>query len=292
VTFSAPPQSRAAEAHEVPGLATLVVGHDGTERGRDALALGEALAEGTGARLVIARVLPAVDSTVRAEAQADLAAVDIDRLGVQARTEAIAAATPAEGLEAIADREGGGLIVIGSTHRGHLGSLGSLGHRLVHGSHFPFAVAQPGLALDPPRFEIVGAAFDMSPESEAAVGLAAGLAGDLDASVRVIAVVPRAARHFDDGPGDFEGSIGSPHGRLLTGLERELRSLPEDVAAEARLLEGDPAGQLLEEAGRSIDLLVIGSRGRGAVGRAVAGSVSISVLDAAPCPVVVVPRPR
>jgi nucleotide-binding universal stress UspA family protein len=46
--------------------------------------------------------------------------------------------------------------------------------------------------------------------------------------------------------------------------------------------------ELAEEAG--IDLIVVGSPHRGAVGRALIGSVAESLLHGSPCPVVVAPR--
>jgi nucleotide-binding universal stress UspA family protein len=50
---------------------------------------------------------------------------------------------------------------------------------------------------------------------------------------------------------------------------------------------GDPARALLELAATA-DLLVVGSRGLGAVRRVLLGSVSEKVLQHAPCPVLIV----
>ena len=54
-----------------------------------------------------------------------------------------------------------------------------------------------------------------------------------------------------------------------------------------KLVRGRAASALLEEAGTA-DLLVVGSRGRGAVRSFLFGSVSTEVSDRAPCPVMVV----
>ena len=67
-------------------------------------------------------------------------------------------------------------------------------------------------------------------------------------------------------------------------------ALPAALRADAQVLSGLPAHELLEELDKGVDLMVIGSRGYGPLGRALAGSVSIDVIRQAPCPVVLVPR--
>ena len=59
---------------------------------------------------------------------------------------------------------------------------------------------------------------------------------------------------------------------------------------DVRLLEGSPEDRLREAVDNdAADLLVVGSRGRGALQSAVFGSVSRSLVTSARCPVVVVP---
>jgi nucleotide-binding universal stress UspA family protein len=60
------------------------------------------------------------------------------------------------------------------------------------------------------------------------------------------------------------------------------------TSAQTRLVEGDPARALCEVADElSARAIVIGSRGRGGVARALLGSVSDYVVRNAPCPVVI-----
>jgi nucleotide-binding universal stress UspA family protein len=68
------------------------------------------------------------------------------------------------------------------------------------------------------------------------------------------------------------------------------RRTQDDRSVDVRLIDGSPAERLLEIA-RDEDaaLLVVGSRGRGAVASRVLGSVSRRLVEEAPCPVVVVP---
>jgi nucleotide-binding universal stress UspA family protein len=60
-----------------------------------------------------------------------------------------------------------------------------------------------------------------------------------------------------------------------------------DLEVQPRLLLGDPSDQLLAGLDPA-DLLVMGSRTRGAVASLLLGSTSVSVAERAPCPVVVV----
>ncbi|NNF42194.1 MAG: universal stress protein [Phycisphaerales bacterium] len=58
------------------------------------------------------------------------------------------------------------------------------------------------------------------------------------------------------------------------------------------LVQGTVATKILEEARRlDADLIVMGSRGLGAIKRAFLGSASEAVLHDAPCPLLVVPEP-
>lgn len=63
-----------------------------------------------------------------------------------------------------------------------------------------------------------------------------------------------------------------------------------DVAMHEESVYGHPVDALIQ-ASRTADLLVVGSRGRGALGSAMLGSVSRGVLHHADCPVAVVRPP-
>lgn len=60
------------------------------------------------------------------------------------------------------------------------------------------------------------------------------------------------------------------------------------VPVEARVVGGGPS-QVLVEAAKDADLLVVGSRGRGGFSGLLLGSVSQQVAHHAPCPVVIIP---
>jgi nucleotide-binding universal stress UspA family protein len=65
----------------------------------------------------------------------------------------------------------------------------------------------------------------------------------------------------------------------------------EGVEIETQLVEGIPADVLIGAVGPD-DLLVVGSRGRGALAGVLLGSVSAQCVHHAPCPVVVVHAPK
>ena len=60
------------------------------------------------------------------------------------------------------------------------------------------------------------------------------------------------------------------------------------VRADYEIVEGDPVDELLNVAGhRDADLIVVGSRGLGAISGAVLGSVSKALVEMSPIPVLV-----
>ncbi|MFC5139830.1 universal stress protein [Actinomycetospora rhizophila] len=88
--------------------------------------------------------------------------------------------------------------------------------------------------------------------------------------------------------------------RVLGAARRAAQDMVDDVLVElrgrlrtparidVRAVPGHPA-QVLVRAAHGADRLVVGHRGRGAVGSLVLGSVGLHCLAAAPCPVTVVP---
>ena len=143
-------------------------------------------------------------------------------------------------------------------------------------------------------------AYDGSPSAAAAVRAAANLFGDGRASVATVppdpnlpvdtvfpgmssGVVPRAIgdlRAEAQRQADETAEQAAQRARAL-GLDAERVSVPPSVRAWAALL--DAAHRL------GADLLICGTRGRGAFARAVLGSTSSSLLHHADIPLLVVP---
>lgn len=74
-------------------------------------------------------------------------------------------------------------------------------------------------------------------------------------------------------------------------LASEVSALPTRVAVASQVLEGR-AADVLADAARDADLLVVGSHGRSRVMTTVLGSVAQECIRKATCPVVVIPVPH
>jgi nucleotide-binding universal stress UspA family protein len=96
---------------------------------------------------------------------------------------------------------------------------------------------------------------------------------------------------------DYYGLPMHDEGELQTELDRRARAHVARVIAtepdlgvdlQVRAHTGRPA-EVLIDAARDADLLVVGHRGRGALSSVALGSVGLSCVMHAPCPVLVVP---
>jgi nucleotide-binding universal stress UspA family protein len=126
--------------------------------------------------------------------------------------------------------------------------------------------------------------YDGSEGAKRALERAAQLAGgDPIAVVSVVEVHATAGR----GPGGPDPAETEERRAALAEAAEALRG----KGVEVREVEGhgDPAGVIAEEARETgADLIVVGTRGHGAVARAVLGSVSTRIVHEAPCDVLVV----
>lgn len=287
----------------------IMVGYDGSDQAKDALALGQQLAAQEDAHLLLAYVfrheLPSVagwdeyERGVRAEAERELgnAMALVDR-ELRVETCAAAATSDVRGLLELATERHCDLIVVGSSHRAAVGRtlIGSVGERLLHGSPCPVAVAPGGYRDRAGELRVVAAAFDGSSESRAALAAAAGLAESVGATLRVLAVAETqlaaggsvVASGYD--PRQLEQEFRE---QLDQDVKTALEDLPAALRAKAEVISGsDPANLIASECEKGVDLLVTGSRGYGPVLVVLLGSVSAKLMRSAPCPVIAVPRAR
>jgi nucleotide-binding universal stress UspA family protein len=201
--------------------------------------------------------------------------------------------SPADTFQALAEEGKADLVVLGSTHHAHVGSVspGSVAEHLLHGARCRLLIAPRGYAKEDhsgDRLRVLAVGYDGMAESQAALDEGATLARKFGGSMKVVGVMTpippmgaaAAAQAGAEAGPDFQSRLNE----AVAELPPELRALP--------LLEhGDPVQKLLEVAEVGVDLLVLGSRGFGPVMRLLIGSVSSRVIRAASCPVMVVPRP-
>lgn len=175
---------------------------------------------------------------------------------------------PAEGVrEALADlaREvDASVLVVGRDLDGDV-TRSMLEHAPCPVAVSPFSVPLP--AEEPPS--TIGVAYDASPGAHFALSAAMHLAILTGARIQIISIGPGTAEPHDD-------------------ADAAAASLSEAVEVDVCRLEGDPGARLVQ-ASDGLDLLLCGSHGRGRVLSAVLGSVSGQLVQAAHCPVLVVP---
>jgi nucleotide-binding universal stress UspA family protein len=144
-----------------------------------------------------------------------------------------------------------------------------------------------------PRYRHVLVGFDGSPESALALTHAIALAQSYRARLALVAVVPPPPLLAWQAPGGMRGVHDSEQTELEAGLRAAADRVPDDLSVTTRLLDGDPAREILRAArDGDHDVIVLGSRGRGRVSAALLGSVSNRVMHEAEVPVIVIHRPR
>jgi len=275
----------------------ILIGFDGSDESRDALALGDEFAKLEGAKLIVAVVFPfdplPVQESTFAKAESTYFRERFnevkEQLGHGFEIRLNSWVSPAKALSDLAEGEGIDLIVIGSTHRGTLGRVlpGSVGERLLHGAPCAVAVAPRGYARrEHPDLQVIGVGFDGSAESSAALAEAKSLAQQLGARVRVIGA------YWASYPNPPFGTLGYLEiiRRDMEGHLRKAEEVLGDTVDHELVLSEGPAAAVLADQGVELDLLLIGSRGYGPLRRTLLGGVSTEVMRTAPCPVLVVPR--
>ncbi len=141
-------------------------------------------------------------------------------------------------------------------------------------------------------------ATDFGPASETALSYGRALALQFNAALHVLHVMETVAMTaateygFSGLPVEFQREMEAAARKrteeLLTDEDRRLMSAMAVVARH-----NTPAAAIVEYAGTNrIDLIVLGTHGRGALGHLFMGSVAERVVRTAPCPVLAVRNPE
>jgi nucleotide-binding universal stress UspA family protein len=284
----------------------IAVGVDGYPEGRDAAALAAAIARATGAELMLVAVhpepvvvLPAgLDwKSVRQQARSMLAEVR-DELAPDARLAVETDLSVARALHRVITREHRDLLVVGSSRHGPEGHvrIGKRVRQLLCHFECPLAIAPRGYqAKRDAKFARIGVGYDGSPESVAALELAAAIALEAWAEIHVCGIVDDRMPSVGFGilwVGGTAGAWKEIVQEQVDLLRDRALDAVKNVGSRVEVVAepGRPADGLLALS-RGVDLLVIGSRRWGPAARVLLGSTGEAVLHDAACPVLTVPRP-
>ena len=281
---------------------SILVAIDGSPAASRAQALAAGVARTVGARLTAITVFPhsaywglgspGLGPLLMAEA------ADADRIVEEVRMRlpegmemAVRRAwgAPADAILREAVAGGHDLVVMGSRGRGAMTAalLGSTARSVVGNAGVPVLVTR-ATSTGGDRISRILVAVDHTAESWIALEEAVDLAHACDAGLTVITVAAGIRRP----PGMPESAAvrlredAAQHARSL--LQSALEAVPVGVAVRLRTAWGPVVPALLEEVeDGGHDLLVLGSRGRGAVRGTLLGSTGYAMLARCPVPVLV-----
>ncbi len=271
----------------------VIVGVDGQHGGRDAIALAQKLIAADG-ELTLAHVRMSETSPVgppergieasgREHPVAMLAAA-CEQAGVKAELVCVASASVGRGLHELAEHERADLLVIGSCRRGLVGRVFVKDETrdALNCAPCAVAVAPAGYSERATAVREVGVGYDASPESAHALATARALAAVWGAKRSAFEAGSLAA-YFFTAPGapvveTNDACVGEARARIAA---------LGDVSPHAAY---GTAAEELTVFSASLDMLFVGSRGYGPIGRLVHGSTSRELARTARCPLVVLTR--
>ncbi len=286
-------------------LQKLLVPLDGTPQAGAALPPARAIAQATGAAVVLVRVipddLPGAADQARAAADQYLAGVaaELAKSNLQVHTLVLAGARPADEILRAVAAERADLIVMATHARGGLQRvlLGSVTQDVLAASPVPLLLVRPGRHRVA-RVTALLIPVDGSPGGTLALGLAMPLAQATGARLVLLQVVPPlpadvkaqlvlAAPIAEALPGDAERLASAEH--YVTQLVARLQNA--GLVAEGHAVLGPVAATIVRTArDTGADIIVMSTHALTGPARAVLGSVADEVLRSADRPVLLVPR--
>jgi len=272
----------------------VLVGVDGRPGGRDAVALARqltapdgviTLAHIYGQDLLIGR--GGSQTVIIEQSRAELLLEhELESASLDAQLVASFDHRVGRGLHLLAERLSADLIVVGSTRHGLLGRvlMGDDTRASLTGAPCAVAIASREFRRQSHELETLGVGYDGSPESRLALAAARDLAAQHGSTILALQVVS-----LEDVQNEAPLPADWPEGtsRLIHDSSDQLRELGDDVLGDA--VYGGPREELVRF-GENLDLLLIGSRGYGPLGRLFHGHVSDYLARHAPCPLVILPR--
>lgn len=271
----------------------VVVGVDRRSGGADAIALSQRLLASDG-ELTLAHVFPGEGQAWR-EAPSDaelreredvmemLEAVR-DAAGVDANLRWRESSSAGRGLHELCELVEADLLVVGSSRRGLLGRvvLGDDTRAALNGAPCAIAIAPAGYSGRRAEIREIGVGYNESAESQRALDLARELADTLGAKLSAFEAISVPSYAFLGGPAISQDAVEE--------LVDQARQRISDLGAvEPHAAYGDAAEELSLYSA-SLDLLIVGSRAYGPVGRLMHGSTTHQLARNARCPLLVLTR--
>ncbi|MEJ7843121.1 MAG: universal stress protein [Rubrobacter sp.] len=195
----------------------------------------------------------------------------------------------------LAEEIGAGLLVVGSRGFGQLkrAVMGSVSRSVVRHAHCPVLVDRGGSA-DPFSGEIL-VGVDGSRDASEAARAGVEISAATGAGLHVVYVIDLEAYRPYPGPETWDGWQADQERATrvarswVEGQAERMRIGGGVKTVQAHLAFGDPDREITRLAGElGAGLVVAGSRGLGGVRRMLLGSVSDSLVEHSPCPVMVV----
>jgi nucleotide-binding universal stress UspA family protein len=269
----------------------IVVAIKGEDAGRDALALTRELAPPHG-EVTLVHVLVVPDKPAPDSAGSRLAAkhthvletltVLATEFAPGARVSCVEAASVRRGLHGSARDARADLLVIGATREDELARelVGDDARRVLTDAPCAVAVAPVSYAARATTMRRIGVAYNGSPESTEALGVARSLAHERRAHLSAFEAV-RAPLYVHD-PWNADAEIEDR-------VEEARRQVVALGGLQAQAGCGDRVDELAHY-GESVDLLVVGSHRYGPLDRLTERTTSQRLADTATTPIVVLPR--
>ena len=224
---------------------------------------------------------------VREERKASHELLEQERIAADVSAELISieAMSPGGGLHEQAEELNADLLVVGSCSHGAFGRamLGDDTRAALNGAPCAVAIATLGYAEHPTPITKIGAAYNGSPQSTAALAAARDLARATGATIHALEVVSIPTVAYT---GIMPPAIGESIDMMLQEATSRMKELP---GVEGRAVYG-LTGEELAAFGDEVDILLVGSRGYGPVKRLVLGSTADYLERHARCPLLVLSR--
>ena len=268
----------------------IVVGVDGRDGGRNAIALARRLLARDG-ELMLAHIY-AGDPRVRrsgrpvyepSKRERTLELLDGARAetGVQARLAWRASSSVGRGLHELCEVVGADLLVVGASRRGLLGRVlvGDDTRAALNGARCDVAIAPPGFMNGTVEIQQIGVGYDGSPESKHALEVARELAAEVGAKVSAF----QAASFSSTSAGAAFLGLSDAGDAVV---ERAQNRIAAWGGVEPHATYGRPAEELAVYSA-SPDLLVVGSGCHRPKRRLIHCSISQQLARTARCPLLV-----